>query len=616
MTPQILILATLIVQSTLLSITFPISELWTTTPMLYNDNALNLYYTRLGHGHARPSVSVGSVGYDPTFSAGYPFIMWTWSSRLPWLLARGLHGLLDDAIMYKLCVFAAGVVAPVCVPLAVRRLGADVPMTALAAVLAVSLWWASWFHWFFIEGMWSFVTVAYFSVPYVVAIIRYLEGDGGIRRLLWLGAVGAALFFTHPLFPIAITCGTLLSVLLSWPELKLRRLLPFVLVVPTLSLLPNVRWLIGMQQYLDTVLLAGYFTTVDGNTVWKELIGTYHGHAHGSKVYAPIALLTVASLLLPRGRMERRRMWIFGLLGLTLIWLAAVGGASVLRNVQPNRFAPVGYLFLTIPAVFGFRALLSASHMNDNRMIAAGARVSLVVVGIVTVYCLYEVFAEVSSMNIGHYGQRPPQVRPLPERIKCVEQWLESETTRQGRVLFEVNPARGQASDVAYHAYKTNREFIGGPAPWPLRSGILFTGFVNGNLFGQSIGSIGERRFMQYIDLYNIGWIAAYSSEAKVTLGSFSKVAEMKNCEDVTVYRVKRPLDYFLEGRGAVVASGYNDLVLDGLEGSSIVLKYNYVAGLKSEPAANIVPVSAMERMPPLIRIVAPPRTLRLYLEP
>jgi len=222
----------------------------------------------------------------------------------------------------------------------------------------------------------------------------------------------------------------------------------------------------------------------------------------------------------------------------------------------------------------------------------------------------------VSDVNIGHYGQRPPQVRALPERVRCITQWLESDTSRQGRVLFEIFPGRGQGSDVAYYAYKTKREFIGGPGPWPLRSGRFFAGFVNGRLFGQPIGSIGEERFMKYMEFYNVGWIIAYSVETKGTLKGFANLAEAKSCENFTAYRVERPLSYFLEGRGVVTVSEFNNVVLDGLGGDRVVLKYNYVDGLKSIPAANIESVVPMNGLPPFVRIIAPPPSLRLYLGP
>jgi|GEM_PF-5518596 len=43
MLPGLVITATLVVQGVLLSISFPIGELWTPLPLLYNDHAYHLY---------------------------------------------------------------------------------------------------------------------------------------------------------------------------------------------------------------------------------------------------------------------------------------------------------------------------------------------------------------------------------------------------------------------------------------------------------------------------------------------------------------------------------------------------------------------------------------------
>ena len=613
MPPWFVIVATLVVQGALLSISFPVGQLLTGVPLLYNDNAYHLYQMKLGHVFADTDTL---IGYDPTFAAGYPGgILYNWSAKIPWLLAAGFHGMVDDIVLYKAYVFICGVLGPVCVPVAVRRLGAGASSMVLGATLAVVLWWASWFHWMFTEGMVSFVTGSFLSVPYLVETMRYFEGEGGSRRLVALGVTGSALFFFHPLFPLAISVGMLFFLWLQWSYVTWQRLSLVAVMVPILSMLPNIPWLIATRRYaLGEFWMAteAYFNIADPSLLWKELIGVYHGHIHGSKLYPVIMALMATEYLLSPRRTERRRTEVFTLVGLALIGLAAVGAAvPVFRSLQPNRYAPVGYLFLVIPAVFGLRVLWDASRAPTGRTRRAGSRIILAGVACVGAYSIYEVFVEVSDLNRGHYGQRPPQVRAIPERMKCVTTWLETETTRQGRVLFESFPARGQASDVAYYGYETNREFIGSPMPE-----MFFARFVNGRLFGQPIQSMGEERFMTYMDLYNIGWIVAHSSEAKSTLRAFSKVVEMKGCEAWTAYRVNRPLSFFLEGRGVVATSQFNNLVLNGLEGDRVILKYNYLPGLKSRPTVKIEPVSPMNGMPPFIRIVAPPRTLRLYLEP
>src|SRR5262249_52906502 len=152
-----------------------------------------------------------------TFAAGYPGgVLFNASGKLPWLLAAAFHGMVDDIVLYKIYVFLCGVLGPASIPIALRRLGANRPSIALGAALAVALWWVSWFRWMFTEGMVSFVTSSYFSVLYLVEIVRFLEGQGRIWTIVALGVAGAGLFFFHPLFVVTITIGTLIAIMLLW----------------------------------------------------------------------------------------------------------------------------------------------------------------------------------------------------------------------------------------------------------------------------------------------------------------------------------------------------------------------------------------------------------------
>src|ERR1041385_5839518 len=60
--------ALLILQALLISITFPVSELWTQTPLFHNDGAFHWYEIKVGVNLAKQ----GKLnGYDPFFNAGY-----------------------------------------------------------------------------------------------------------------------------------------------------------------------------------------------------------------------------------------------------------------------------------------------------------------------------------------------------------------------------------------------------------------------------------------------------------------------------------------------------------------------------------------------------------------
>ena len=57
------------------------------------------------------------------------------------------------------------------------------------------------------------------------------------------------------------------------------------------------------------------------------------------------------------------------------------------------------------------------------------------------------------------------------------------------------------------------------------------------------------------------------------------------------------------------------DKLISELKGKVIVLKYHWIAGLKSEPAATIEPVKLADDPIPFIKIIDPPASLILRAE-
>ena len=93
---------------------------------------------------------LGGIGLDP-------------SARLPALLAYVLQQWLLPAQSYKLYVFAASILGPVCVPFAVRLLHLSTRTALIAAALGVCLFWASAFRWYHTAGLVSFVLASYLA---------------------------------------------------------------------------------------------------------------------------------------------------------------------------------------------------------------------------------------------------------------------------------------------------------------------------------------------------------------------------------------------------------------------------------------------------------------------
>src|SRR6185295_16685732 len=227
-----------------------------------------------------------------------------------------------------------------------------------AAIFGLMLWWVSLFHWFHTAGMVSFVAAAYLGLPFAAKLITYISSQSSWSGILRLGFVGALGIFFHPLFPIPIITLTFLYTFFARRTLSWGRVLVVLPVVAVLSLIPNLWWVYSTAYY-GRVFSAGggrdpYQKLVDIDVVWRELLGFWNGVAHGAKVYPLLAFSALWACFRRKPRKEQFIVWAFCGSGLFLIVFAAVGAYfEPIGQLQPNRFAPVGYLLLCLPASVG-----------------------------------------------------------------------------------------------------------------------------------------------------------------------------------------------------------------------------------------------------------------------
>ena len=170
-------------------------------------------------------------------------------------------------------------------------------------------------------------------------------------------------------------------------------------------------------------------------------------------------------------------------------------------------------------------------------------------------------------------------------------------------MLFETSLARihDGAHIAGLLARLSGREFIGGPYPY-----MFFAGFWDGHVFGKPIKEIDGAKFQSYLDLYNVGWVAAHSPESLRYLRALPFLREVTQIGAVHIYTVDRPLSYFLAGKGSINARVKNRVFVlqDLMRGSPIVLKYHYVKGLHAIDESPLTPVYLADDPQPFIKIV------------
>ena len=134
-----------VVQTILMSITFPLSELLTEKPILHIDAGYHWYQMAMARAFAEGGTI---VGYDPYFAAG------NFSGVIPRQsikIALGLAILAPEvsiSALYKLYAFFSAIFAPSLVAMACMVLRLRILETTIACVLSLLLWWTSELRWY------------------------------------------------------------------------------------------------------------------------------------------------------------------------------------------------------------------------------------------------------------------------------------------------------------------------------------------------------------------------------------------------------------------------------------------------------------------------------------
>lgn len=579
------VLALLVLQALLVAWTFPLPAVLSAEPLMTIDAAYHWYQM----GVAGDLAAGGRLtGYDPTFAAGHVGgVVLNASAKVPTLLAVLLQAHLSAAQVYKLYVFIAALLGPLCVPWACRVLRLESRAIFIAGFLGLLLWWVSAFRWYHTAGMVGFIFAAYMSLPFAAHYCRALTADRPILAMCGAGLLGAFGFFLHPLFPVLAVFPIFAWLLVSWREVKLARLVFAATIVGVVSALPNLPWLL-------TLVTAGtgeigaqpYQQRVDILMLPRELLGQWRDGAMGSKLYA--GLLAAALLGLCGHARSARRLVLAGLGAWLALGLFAWGGAVIpgAGALQPNRFAAPAYLLLVIPAGATLARTWDA-WAGIGSMWRVPVAAFLCACALSIGYATWELTREVSYRPVGHYGAVPPEVRGVGPKSAWIIDVLQTQTTREGRIFFEVSLGRvhDNAHMAGYLARATGREFIGGPYPFMFKAS-----FWDGFAFGRPLQSLSEVELRRDFDAFNIGWIVAHTAVSKDYFTRVPWITLLQARDGISIYRVDRELGYFFTGEGVVESAEVNRVVLSGLRGPRIALKYRFVPGLIVAPTGRVAP--------------------------
>ncbi|HVK56444.1 MAG TPA: hypothetical protein VM532_15635 [Burkholderiales bacterium] len=603
-----IIAATLAIQFLLISITFPIQELFTVKPLLRVDSAFHWYqiWAATKFGAFSPL-----AGFDPHMSAGYlNGVTYNASARAPALFAALFPAIAHPAIIYKCFSFFSALLAPACLALAARVLRLSHIHTAFMALIGIVIWWTSDLRGYHTSGMISFVFASFWGITYAAAIIQLVTDKFSIWKSLLLGIVGAAGFFYHPLFPVIVLLIVWAPLIFLRQAIIWRTLWISCIVIGACALLPNLPWILLTLKYPSVIdnSLMPYFKKTGIFLISRQLFGLDYA---GSKFHVALVLAAGWGCIYAESELKRQLARTFtASSALFLIFGAFGAGLSAIAPLQPNRFLMTGFLVLSLPAAIG------AAHIWKNirgSLTPSKALLAAALLTVITGYSLNELRREISWEPIGHHGAVPPEVRGEGEKTRWLVNWINSNTDSNSRILFE-HSSHG-VYDIAhipgYLATQTNREFIGGA--YPMKTS---TSFWDGWIFGQMIDAYSTNELLNYFRVYNIGWAITHSTKSIEYFNKFPSAKLAAEFGEIKIFRIENPPGFVFNGQGKVIERDINRIVVSGISTEDIVLRYHFLPCLTTSPPAQIDGVIVEQNLAPFIRLRTPNPTATITCRP
>ena len=488
----------------------------------------------------------------------------------------------------------------------------------VAALLGTAYWWNSLPREMFFYGMVGYAPAAYTSVLGVTLLYRIAKNSS-----LWRASHLGWLMLVLVIPPLHLQSVVIFLpptiALLFQRDIFRRNLLIWTVVGATLSILANLPWLAPAFDhradgvYSELVDQLPLFISVDPFTFVKDYLGPT-GYWTFRPSFAEKGFRLMLLLLGSWGtwklvRSENRAAGVLLAATWFFLFLFVYFGSLIpfLKSWQPLRFKVPLDLFLVLAASY------SVAHWLARRFQMPRSYVLPIIAACGFLAFLFNLFAtETRSRMLLRTRLRP--------ELTAIVEWIETNTSAEGRVLFEESgDETGFVYDGTYLSsfipQRADRQLIGGPIN-VLYDRHHFAEFHSGKLLKKDIQNLTDDAIRNYFRLYNIGAVVAFHPASIQRLQSVPGLVTLEQrVGPVHLMKVNQPLSWFLQGEGKVKAS-LNRLEVSEVKGNEVILKYHWAEGLIGTPAVKIVPVKIYDDPIPFIKILDPPATFTLQIRP
>lgn len=552
-------------------------------------------------------------GYNPYFMAGYPSNTFQDLSIKLFELAALATPAASPIPAFKIWVFLAAAAVPwLCYLSFVNFFRGQSAGGVAAALAGTAYWWSSAPREMFFYGMVGFPAASYAAFLALSLLKRVVESKRRFSalHLAWLAAASLLLpLHLQAAVVVLLPGAVLLFACRSGPGWLWAAAGVLAAVAVNLFWLAPLLSHLGDQASGEIVDRLPLFVSHDPWTWLRDHVaGERYWTFRDSRWEKVLRLVLLLLGALGLGRLfRRRRALATALLAafVSLFLLAYFGSfAGALEGWQPLRFKVPLNVLLALLAAYAVRPPGQWASALARRAVAG-----LALAGLVAAAASVVATEAAGEMRL-HTTIRPP--------VDRIVDWLETTDPASGRVLFEES---GDETGFVYNGMYlsaflprwTGHQLIGGPINL-YADRHHWAELHSGRLFRRDVSSFDDRELRDYLRLYNVAWVVAFEPRTVARLRDLGGlITPEANAGGIVMARVHQPRSWFVRGNGRVRV-GYDRIECSEVEGSEVILKYHWVAGLRSDPPLAVEPIHLLDDPIPFLRILDPPERFVLSI--
>lgn len=430
------------------------------------------------------------------------------------------------------------------------------------------------------RGVFGFQMACFVGLVQVALFYDFIK-NGGIKSWAFLTLASAVVVQLHPGSVFIVGAPLIYLYVTNFRSISART---HILIGAALgvAILSNWYWIRPYWAFRDWQGSALNFQSRG----LKGLIYDFNPFQHDIRrfflVLAKLYLLKEAMVAVAARLRENKNeggAWIVLLTGL---FLFGYFGSILpgIRDLQPGRY--MLSFWITVYILAGFSLLKT---LGSPKNIAAGAVTGL------TVFTLF-----LFSNNA------PPFATTLHERQQALIDAFKIYGPLPGRLLLECGEYDAPNINEIIPSL-TKQPLLGGGNPGNIlktRNTLFMGSYYDGSgkeiknrplAFGKYLEQLDEAKLEEYLDLYNISAVAAYSRRSIAILNNRRAVLEPWHIAgDYKFYRVVKRPGWFLEGSGTV-ALDYDQILITNPSKGPLILKSHWIKTLVTDPPLPMRPV-------------------------